>query len=415
MAALLGLANLRAGSVAKDEAQKQVGGLMDLAFNGEYLTGDRFVFLKKIHELSAAQLSATASGVLESGRGPILGRVLNDICFVWGQKDHGSAMAFADSIGDRSLRTTCSRTAFEGWAESDWQAARAWFERQPPSARRDQFADSLMVVAAVREPHAGLKMLHDAVVQGKDQEISTVMSICANKAPDAALQAWNNLPPGKAKDRARESLAGSWAGVEPERAWKWASMLANDKEGSDTRRRVLLAATELDPARAEPLAMQSSGKDRGSLLEAVGWAWGRKDPDAAVLWASGLPDDVKVGVFESGLRHSDLANPKAILQPALELPAGRDRDLAVSCVLHQWSSKSYAEVRDWLAAQPPGPDLRLFIISLSNPLAEQDPELLLSLFDRLPNGKEKDLARYSLRTALEDFQPEMVSRIAPPQ
>ncbi len=111
--------------------------------------------------------------------------------------------------------------------------------------------------------------------------------------------------------------------------------------------------------------------------------------NAAAQWAGTLPTEAQATVFVAIFNRSKITNPRSLLEPMLSLPPGRDRNLAVARVLQQWSNENFSAARDWLSKQPQGPDSGLFLTSLTVLLADKDPELLLSLFDKMPDGDEK--------------------------
>ena len=336
-AVFMGLALVANGG----ETDARASRLLDLASSGGYLRDERWKMAEEISAVPDAQMAETATALLASGRRTDAGQALHELCFVWAQRAPEPALGFADAISEKALRDTCRASAFRGWAEADWKAARAWLDKQPPGAARDQVMGGLLTLVAGRDPHAALQMLQEEIVRGRDIQTSEVMKICAKRDPAAAVKAWENLPPGKAKNSARESLAMNWAKVQPEDAWRWASGFPDDKDRQGTRRNVILGTAEVAPDRAALLALQSPEKDRKELLERIAWTWARQDPDAAVRWAGGLPEDVRPGIFVAILNRSTLANPKSLLPSMTSLPAGKDRDLAVSLVIHRWSDEDF--------------------------------------------------------------------------
>jgi len=303
--------------------------------------------------------------------------------------------------------------AFRGWAEFDWKPARAWLDKLPASKLRDRLANELMQQVAVRDPRAALQILADEFSQGKRPDTWHIMAICARRDPVAAVKAWEALPPCPQKNSGRGSLARYWAEDEPEAAWKWASGLPIDQERTRTQKDAITGAASAHPAKAALIAGQSPEPLRSELLNVVAFEWAEKDADAAAKWASTLPKDAQAGIFSAVFNRSNITNPHAFLEPMLSLPAGRDRNLAVSRILHQWSDENFAAVREWLIKQPQGPDSGLFLTSLSRVLADKDPELLLSLFSKMPEGEEKKIMAISLKIALQEVRPDLVPRLVP--
>lgn len=414
---------LAAGDPPDDSAAREVepddriAPLLELASSHGYLRGEAQALIREINSLNDAGLAAGAALLLLDAAGQSNARrVLAMLCAVWGRMDPSSAMAFVETIPDRALRENCRGQAFRGWAEADWPSARGWLEAQPPQPGRNRLEDNLMEVVAVLDPLAALTMVEKALAENNERRIPTVMRISATLAPEATSQTWEKLPPGKGKDAALNPLAQAWGGIDPERAWQWASKLAAHQGGVDARRSIVRGAAQQDLNAALALVLQAPDEERQDLFAAVASFWGSKSPEVAVKWAADLPQDIRAGVVSAALRGAGTAapdDPQSLLSVALELPEGRDRHQAVSRALHFWSRQNFAAVREWLINQPQSPDSPLFLTILSRLLAEQDPELLVELFNQLPEDERTNPLRFGLRRALQDFNPEFLPQIEP--
>ena len=368
----------------------QAGRLLDLASSGGYSRKDWNELGRELNAIPVSEIPGVANAALASGRRlSVIGTVLDALSYRWALNQPEAALAFGDSITEKSLRASWGRAAFRGWAEEDWKSARAWLDKLPSGNERDREVNELMQIVAVHDPHAALQILADEFSQGRRPDTWHIMAICATRDPAAAVKAWEALPPCPQKNSGRGSLARYWAEDQPEAAWKWASGLPLAHERIRTQKDAITGAASVDPAKAACMAEQSQEPLRGELLTQVAWAWAEKDADAAAQWAGTLPTEAQAGVFVSIFNRSKITSPRALLEPMLSLPSGRDRNLAVARVLQQWSNENFSAARDWLSKQPQGPDSGLFLTSLTLLLADKDPELLLSLFDKMPDGDEK--------------------------
>jgi hypothetical protein len=407
---LLALAGAFAISRAEaDQSDHQAAHLLDLAASGEYSRNDWRAMQREIRNLPEAKLAETAKAVMGSGRRADISLAIDEICFVWGLKNPDAAMAFADSISDKTLRENCCRTALSGWAEADWKSARTWMGQQPPGQIQDLLATELIRTVAARNPKEALMILLEESSQGRHPQTWHIFAICARRDPLASVKAWEKLPPGGERNSARSSIARYWGEVQPEDAWQWASSLPEEKDRSDARESVILGALDTFPERAAALAKQPPISTR--LLPRFVFEWARKDADAAAQWALGLPDDVKANVLLNILNRSNVSNQRALLEPLLSLPEGTDRARAVARVLDVWGGQNYEEAKTWLLKQPPGRDSLVFLWGLSRPLAEKDPELLLSLLAKIPEDQREAFLMAQLRTTIKRARPELLPKL----
>ena len=392
-----------------DQSDNQAAHLLDLAASGEYSRNDWRAMQREIRNIPEAELAEIAKAVMGSGRRADIPLAIDEICFVWGLKNPDAAMAFAGSISDKTLREHCCRTAFRGWAEADWKAARAWMSLQPLGQLQDLLAASLIETVAVRNSKEALKILLEESARGRHPQTWHIFAICARRDPLASVKAREMLPPGVERNAARTSIARYWGEVQPENAWRWASSLPEEKDRLDAQESVLLGALDTFPERAAALAKQPALPSR--WLTRFAFEWAGKDADAAAQWALGLPDDMKATALLNILNRSNVSNQRALLEPLLGLPEGTDRARAVACVLDYWAGQNYEEAKTWLLKQPQGRDSLAFLWGLSRPLAEKDPELLLSLLAKIPEDQREAFLMGELRTTIKRARPELLPKL----
>lgn len=385
--------------------------LLDLASSGGYLRNDWWEMSRLLRETPASQFPGLADAVIAANRKADQGPALHELCFIWAQKNPLAALAFAETQGDRNF----FRSAFRGWAETDWRAAGAWLEGFPPGQLRDRLFSSLLERVAVHAPREAVTLLLEETGRGGSPETWHVMAICARRDPGGAAEAWRKLPPGRAKQSARDALARYWAQEDAGAAWQWASELETEKDRTEAVRGVILGAAESDPEQAIRLVNQGIfPNELPDLRPVIVSAWAEKNPDAAVRWVQGLPAAEQGRLLQAALSRGSVTNPAQLLEAVWHLPSSKDRDVSVGILLRQWCAIDFSAARAYAKNPPAGADPRLLLLGLAIPLAEKDPDFLLALFSRFPEGKEKDHLRISLGATLESFRPELVPRLAPP-
>lgn len=384
--------------------------LLNLASSGGYLRNDWWEMSRLLRETPASQFPGLADAVIAANRKADQGPALHELCFIWAQKNPLAALAFAEKQGDRIL----FQSAFRGWAETDWRAAGAWLEDFSPGQLRDRLFASLMERVAVRAPREALALLLEETGRGGSPETWHIMAICARRDPGAAAEAWSKLPPGRSKQSARNALARCWAQEDAAAAWQWASGLKTEKDRVEAGRAVVLGASESDPEQA--IGLLGEGKfpeplpDVRSLIVA---AWAERNPDAAVRWVQELPEGEQGALFQAALSRGPVTNPAELLKTVWHLRPSRERDVAIGILLRQWGVEDFAAARAFAENPPAWAEPRLILLGLTTPLAEREPDFLLALFARLPEGKEKSHLRIALVSVLESLHPELVPRLAP--
>ena len=384
--------------------------LVALAGSGGYLRNDGWEMSRLLRETPAGQFPALAEALLGAKDRRSRGQALHELCFVWAQKDPPAALAFAEKQGDRIL----FQSAFRGWAETDWRAAGAWLEDFSPGQRRDRLFAILMERVAVRAPREALALLLEETGRGGSPDTWHIMAICARRDPGAAAEAWSKLPPGRSKQSARNALARYWAQEDAAAAWQWASGLKTEKDRVEAGRAVVLGAAESDPEQA--IGLLGEGKFPESLPDVrslIVAAWAERNPDAAVRWVQELPEGEQGALFQAALSRGPVTNPAELLKAVWRLRPSRERDVAIGILLRQWGVEDFAAARAFAENPPAWAEPRLILLGLTTPLAEREPDFLLALFARLPEGKEKSHLRIALVSVLESLHPELVSRLTP--
>jgi hypothetical protein len=406
MAVCLGQPPVNAPSRTSDNAAR----LLDLASSGGYLRNDWWEMSRLIRNTPVTELPALAEAVIAENRRADQGAALHELCFIWAQKDPGTALAFAEKQEDRTL----FRSAFRGWAETDWRGARSWLAEFPPGELRARLSSDLIEKVAVHAPKEALGLLLEETAQGRNPESWHIMAICARRDPQAAAETWRKLPPGTEKQKARQSLSRYWAQQNPVAAWEWVAGLENAQDRLDGQRSVALGAGESDPRQAVLLLDKVRDLEvLADLRVRVASAWAEKNPDAAAQWARSLPAVDQGKVLLAILSRGPVAEPAKLLQDAWGLPASKERDTVIGYLLRQWSSADFGTARAWAENPPAEADPRLILLGLSVPLAERDPDFLLALYSRFPEGEQKNLLKISLSGVLKSIRPDLVSRLSP--
>jgi len=181
----------------------QVVRLLDFASSGGYSRSDWRSMQQEIRAIPDGEIERTAKEVLASGRRRDIPPVLDELCFVWSQKDPEAALAFAGSIPDKSLGKICYSVAFKGWAEDDWKSAKAWLDKLPANKLRDRLATELIERwrCMIRSLRFSFSPTNSRRANGR-----TPTKVLIDKDPELLLALYAKIPEGEEKDRLLISL-----------------------------------------------------------------------------------------------------------------------------------------------------------------------------------------------------------------
>jgi hypothetical protein len=150
--------------------------------------------------------------------------------------------------------------------------------------------------------------------------IHLLLTRWAREAPDQALASLQTLDPTKQGGDATSILAGI-AATDPQRAVKW----LNDPANRMT---------------AFPLIGQF-------LAGSIAKEWARQDPEAAVDWASKLPDSQRTGAYIGLMGTLASTDPRTASTLVARLEDGGPRREAIRNIATAWAKQAPVAAMDW--------------------------------------------------------------------
>jgi hypothetical protein len=149
------------------------------------------------------------------------------------------------------------------WAAQTPQEAIVWAEQLPDEVVRGRLFASIASVWADSDPLAAATFAATSIKPGRPQEdaVVSVIQQWAQQAPEAAAAWIQEFPTGALRETALEELVKLWAGTDSTRAGEWINQLA----GPDRDLAISTYATKIAP----------------------------QFPDAALVWAGSIQDDVR--------------------------------------------------------------------------------------------------------------------------
>ncbi|MAB60274.1 MAG: hypothetical protein CMO46_06990, partial [Verrucomicrobiales bacterium] len=134
---------------------------------------------------------------------------------------------------------------------------------------------------------------------------SSILRSWAATDPRAAADYLTNNVVGSGGDdwmlrRTAGSLASEWAKQDPQAALVWANTLSDELKG-DAMNNIVEQLTSQDPLEAAKVAMGFDGEQRERSLRTIADQWSRNEPEEAVKWAEALTVEGKTQALEEAV------------------------------------------------------------------------------------------------------------------
>ena len=281
----------------------------------------------------------------------------------WAQADPSSAMVWAASISNASMRKNLVGSIVEQWAQADPVAELAWARNQTdPQMRRKAVANGLGSLA-VKDLPAALEQIN-AMPSGEDRNLAVECAADAVCATDArsGLQLLEHLPVGPRRNEAASMICRTWSQKEPQAALDW--LVGN--------------------------APPSLGGGGGVQEIVRGWA--ESAPDQAIAWARALPpgdnQNSAMAALAGGLAGSDVTRAESIFQQC----SPEAQKLAVPSFAENLLDQGVDKVRAWVESIPAGPAQSDAFGYVAAAWSNQNPTAATQWLNALPQGKARDTA-----------------------
>ena len=189
---------------------------------------------------------------------------------------------------------------------------------------------------------------------------SSILRSWAATDPRAAADYLTNNVVGSGGDdwmlrRTAGSLASEWAKQDPQAALVWANTLSDELKG-DAMNNIVEQLTSQDPLEAAKVAMGFDGEQRERSLRTIADQWSRNEPEEAVKWAEALTVEGKTQALEEAVESWVGKDTDAAVAYMAKMDQG-ERDQIMKEVVEQWGRKG-AEAQpaaaEWVASQPDG-------------------------------------------------------------
>ncbi len=202
------------------------------------------------------------------------------------------------------------------------------------------------------------------------------------------------------------SIAKEWVRLEPDAAMAWAEGLPdNQRAGAYTGVLGSIAAT--DPQRASAIAMKlEPGGARNHIVGEVAKAWARNAPEDAVAWAGSLEGDERGKAMGQAFESWAQSRPTDAAAHLDGMAARENVDPYLDEVARNWVVREPAAAAAWVAGKPEGDGKNDAMGHVMWNWTTRDPEAATAWIAGQNPGPSRDRGIQGLAKAALTFDPE---------
>ncbi len=272
------------------------------------------------------------------------------------RSDYSTLRGELDSQTDPLARFKLAIQNLEGWIDADPEAAMAWLQSQPRTARVQDIMRKALAGYAANDPKGAASW---AAANLKGHELNNSLILIAEEwAESDGLEAatWiSAMPPTRERDAAMESMFFAWASNDPAAAIDFIGKNASSPQHAAMLRYAAYAGwAKTDPLGAVTASLDSSKthNDPAQFANTIA-NWAIMDLAAGSQW---LLDNVKSGE-QRAIAVQELASifagqsPEAGLEWINKLSPGQEQDSARNRLAAEWGSSDPAGAAQWAGTQ----------------------------------------------------------------
>ena len=187
------------------------------------------------------------------------------------------------------------------------------------------------------------------------------------------------------------TIATEWARQDPSAAFAWAGTLTGSEKNS-AMSSVIGEIASTDPKKAAAMVANMDAASQGSANDDIARKWGSQSFSAAEAWVRSLPADQQASAMASAIAGLSKDNPQLASEKIAALPAGDDRNSAVSTLALNWSRQDPAAAAAWLLKQNDPAAASGAMREVMPNWVNQDPVAALSYVNTQQPGEVRDSA-----------------------
>jgi hypothetical protein len=268
----------------------------------------------------------------------------------------------------------------------------------------DQFMSTNLLMARYAEidPEKALKFASEASGFERMMGTTSILRTWAAKDPSAAGEYLVSTVLDSGVDdwqmrRSAASVASEWVRQDPDAALKWAKGLPDEVRG-DALNNVIQHYTSENPLKAAEIAMGLEGESQERALRSIADQWSRTHPEAALTWAAGLEGDTQIEAMEEALENWAGQDPDAAVAYVGTL-SGESQERFFPEVAERWARRdadSAQEAAEWVSDFPESEGKERATGEVVEAWMRSDPKAASTWLGEQPAGGAKDRGIVSL-------------------
>ena len=298
----------------------------------------------------------------------------------WSRTDPRKAIDAAFTLDDQNIRNRALAEAINSWAGTDFPAAMAYAGTVKDAAIR-----GLMVGALARNKNADPATMFNLLVEQAPageifrNAVSNLMGHWAQTNPKAAAAATLQLPPGEALNAAASRLAKEWAlsATDKSEVLAWVKQLPEGRARSEALESVFESWSARDAAGAQRAWAALTDDNKDEALTSLAAGWSRAKPAEAARWAASIVDQPggRNALNRAVTSWADASPAEAAA--FLQTLSDNARSGLTSRLIERWYDADPFAAAEWLKRQPPGPTRDEGILAMAMEIAGENPEAAL--------------------------------------
>lgn len=201
------------------------------------------------------------------------------------------------------------------------------------------------------------------------------------------------------------SVAKEWVRTDPDAALAWASSLP-ESQRSGAYSGVLGTLAASDPERASTIAMTlSADASRTHIVGEIAKSWARSSPEAALAWAQSLEGRDRGAAMNEALGTWAQQTPDEAAAFLTNLSASESIDPYITRIAGAWSSQSPADAAKWVTSQAAGSGRTEAMGHVAWNWTNADPVAASTWLGEQPAGPDRDNAIGGLAKAAFPSDP----------
>jgi len=313
----------------------------------------------------------------------------------WMLTDPKAAMEAVAAVEDNDARRGLMSSTLADWARRDYNAA---LQHIMGSSDPDILTSGLSTLAQV--PGSDRAALFDAILdrvpsgEQYQRAVSQVISNWARDNPREAAAAIEQLPPGNTYTSTVAQVASHWfsTATDKNEPLQWVLAMNPGEARASAIGSIYASWGHSDPAAAAAAAMTLSSEDRSRVTHSILSSLSQKDPQAALQWASGLPDEKqRQDAIQRTLGYVAGSNPQQAIAMLNSLGMGNNA-AAVGNVVDNWARNDLTTVSDWVKKLPDGDVRDNALGKVASRYAGDEPETAVAWAQAIADPKARTSA-----------------------